>query len=110
MEEMPRRLSNVVRFEIPACADVDEFCMRIRSRWPGMTEREGDVWHVSARLRNVENDVALLLREVELYVADTGLQAIRYQLDGRFYIMEAPPALGRAQRLTPGVGRPVTPA
>jgi hypothetical protein len=29
------------------------------------------------------------LRKVEAYVAESGLRAIRYELDGRFYIMEA---------------------
>jgi hypothetical protein len=46
------------------------------------------VLRVSARLRGNKNDLALLLREVEAYVADSGLRAIRYRVDGRAYIME----------------------
>jgi hypothetical protein len=45
---------------------------------------------ISARVRKRERDLALLLREVEAYVADAGLQAIRYELDGRWYIMDEP--------------------
>jgi hypothetical protein len=100
MEEITPRMSDVVRFELPAYADVDEFCAHIESRWPGSKERKDDVWLVSARVRKANNDLALLLRRVEGYVGEAGLQAIRYQLDGRFYIMEAP-AFDRA---TEGAG------
>jgi len=90
MEEITPRMSDVVRFELPAYADVDEFCERIASRWRESKERQDDVWLVSARVRKAKNDLALLLRLVETYVGEAGLQAIRYQLDGRFYILEAP--------------------
>jgi hypothetical protein len=82
-------MSNVVRFEIPAYADVDELCSRLRPRWPGSQECEGRVWTVSARFRLTKNDLAVLLRTVETYVADAELHAIRYRLDGRDYILEA---------------------
>ena len=95
METSRLRFSNVVLFELPAYADVDEFEARIRPRWTGATRREGDVWLVTARARANTNDLAQLLREVETYVAEAGLLAIRYRLDGRFYIMEAT-ALDRA--------------
>lgn len=90
MEPTPLRMSDVVRFEIPAHADVDAFCERIRARWPG-TKRRGaeDLWLVSARVRRSRKDLALLLREVEAHVAETGLLAIRYHLDGRAYVMAA---------------------
>ena len=81
-------MSNTVRFELPTYVDVDGFCVRIRARWPGSTKSEDDVWLVSARLRANKNDLALLLREVEAYVAESGLQAIRYHVDGRAYVLE----------------------
>ena len=89
MEETALSLSNVVRFEIPAYAGIDELCAYIRPRWGGSIKFQDDVWYVSARVRRTRNDLAQLLREVEAYVAESGLQAIRYELDGRFYIMEA---------------------
>lgn len=82
-------MSNTIRFELPTYVDVDRFCERIRARWPGSTRTEGDVWLVSARLRGNSNDLALLLREVEAYVAESGLQAMRYHVDGRAYVLEA---------------------
>jgi hypothetical protein len=91
MEESPLRMSDVVCFELPRHADVDEFCARIRTRWSVSKEPGDDAWVVSACVRKRKNDLALLLREVETYVTDTNLQAIRYHVDGRFYIMEAAP-------------------
>jgi predicted PP-loop superfamily ATPase len=89
MEDTALSLSNVVRFEIPAYAGIDDLCAYIRPRWGGSIKFQDDVWYVSARIRRSKNDLAELLREVEAYVAEAGLQAIRYELDGRFYIMEA---------------------
>jgi hypothetical protein len=89
MEDTALSLSNVVRFEIPAYAGIDELCAYIRPRWGGSIKFQDDVWYVSARVRRTKNDLAQLLRKVETYVAESGLQAIRYELDGRFYIMEA---------------------
>jgi len=89
MEDTALSLSNVVRFEIPAYAGIDELCAYIRPRWGGSIKFQDDVWYVSARVRRTRNDLAQLLRKVETYVAESGLQAIRYELDGRFYIMEA---------------------
>lgn len=98
MEDVIAQMSEVVLFEIPACTDVDRFFERIRPRWPGWTRREADVWLVAARVKADDNDLAVLLRKVEAYVAEAGLQAIRYCLDDRFYIVEAP-ALGASAAL-----------
>ena len=89
MDEFAVSMSNVVRFEIPAYAGIDDLCAYIRPRWGGSIKFQDDVWYVSARVRRTRNDLAQLLRKVEAYVAESGLQAIRYELDGRFYIMEA---------------------
>lgn len=90
MDETSQQLSNVVRFEIPNYVDVDGLCEQIRPRWAGSEKHTGGVWVVSARFRKTRGDLAVLLRTVETYVAEAGLQAIRYHLDGRFYILEAP--------------------
>ena len=89
MEETELILSNVVRFELPLCVGGDDLSSRLRSRWPGTKKRADSAWLVTARLRKAENDLAVLLREVESYVADAGLHAIRYQLDGRSYVLAA---------------------
>jgi hypothetical protein len=91
MDETPLRLSDVVRFELPAYVDAETLCDRLRPRWPGTKTLDGDVWRVSARVEKSKADLVALLRTVEAYVAEAGLDAIRYQLDGRFYIMDAAP-------------------
>jgi hypothetical protein len=91
MDEIAVSMSNVVRFEIPAYAGIDDLCAYIRPRWGGSIKFQDDVWYVSARVRRTRNDLAQLLRKVEAYVAESGLRAIRYELDGRYYIMEAQP-------------------
>jgi hypothetical protein len=89
MEDGAYELSDVVLFEIPKGADVNQFYARIRFRWDGWTGSDDDVWLVAAELKADATDFAELLREVEAYVADTGLQAIRYCVDGRFHVMRA---------------------
>lgn len=89
MDDEPLELDDLVFFELPACADTAGFYARIRPRWQGWTTGEDDVWLVTAEVADDDTDLALLLREVEAYVAATGLHAIRYWLDGRVHIMEA---------------------
>lgn len=88
-------LDDLVVFELPVYADVDTLSERLRPRWRGWTRRDDDVWLVAAELQPDPADLATLLREVEAFVGDVGLLAIRFCLDGRFHVMEAP-ALERA--------------
>ena len=83
-------MSEVVIFEVPAYVDVNLFYARIRPRWPGWTTRDDEMWLIAATVEADETDLAALLREVEDFVFNLDLQAIRYCLDGRFYVMEAP--------------------
>ena len=89
MEDAALRLNDVLLFEIPSYADVDQLHARIRPRWRGWTTCEDEVWLVAAEVKADARDLAALLREVEAYVAATELLAIRYWVDGRFHIMEA---------------------
>jgi hypothetical protein len=89
MEHESSQLSDAVVFELPAYADVEALRARLRPRWPGRATRAGDVWFVHARVRADATDLGSLLRAVEAYVAAAGLLALRYSVDGRFYIVEA---------------------
>ena len=89
MEEVTGEMSELILFEVPTYA-VGRLSARIARRWPGSTTRDEDVWYVTARFQEDAADLAALLREVEACVFDLNLQAIRYCLDGRFYILEAP--------------------
>ena len=95
MDATPLQMSDTVRFEIPAHADVDALSDRIHARWPGSTRQiADDVWLVTARVRKSKDDLALLLREAEAIIAETGLQAIRYHVDGRAYVLAGQTDIG----------------
>jgi hypothetical protein len=82
-------LSGAVHFEIADLASAAR-----------LTRRLGQVWHVSlhdgpsvnvvfAILRSEPGDLALLLRSVEAWVGEESLCAIRYNVDGRDYVLRA---------------------
>ena len=77
----------MIFFEIPAYADVEQFCARIRPRWPGWKMLDVDVWLVGATVKVDDSDLAVLLRAVADSIAELNLLAIRYCVDGRFYVM-----------------------
>jgi hypothetical protein len=78
----------MIFFEIPAFADVKRFCERIRPHWPGWKLLDVDVWLVGATVKVDDADLAALLRSVEAAITELDLLAIRYCLDGRFYVMD----------------------
>ena len=81
-------MSEMIFFEIPAYADVEQFCRRIRPSWPGWKMRDVDVWLVGATVKVDDTDFAALLRTVEAAIAELDLLAIRCCVDGRFYVMD----------------------
>ena len=81
-------MSEMMFFEIPAYADVEQFCRHIRPHWPGWMMLDVDVWLVGATVKVDGVDLAALLRMVEVAIAELDLLAIRYCLDGRFYVMD----------------------
>jgi len=83
--------SDVVLFEVPVFADVDEFTAPIRRRWRGSTKLDEDVWLVTAEPSVDDSDLAALLRVAERCVAELELYAIRFWLDGRSYVLAASP-------------------
>ena len=50
---------------------------------------EEELYVVVAAFRTDSNDLAVLLREVEAWVAEESLCAIRYMLDERIYVLES---------------------
>ena len=78
----------MIMFEVPAYADIKRFCARIRPRWQVWQILDDDVWLIGTRAKVDGVDLAALLREVEAVISELELQAIRYCLDGRFYVMD----------------------
>jgi hypothetical protein len=82
------RLDDVVIFELLTSEDLDAFRDLFRLRRSGWSHADAGVWLFAAEVRD---DLALLLREAQDLVADLGLGAVRFYLDGRDYVLEATP-------------------
>ena len=80
-------LDDVVLFELPNPEDVEAFRQRIRPRWEGWSDADGELWLFTAQLEK-SRDLAPLLREAQELVAELGIGAIRFCLDGRIYVLD----------------------
>ena len=82
-------LARAVHFEIADLAAAVRLTRLLaRDRVVSLRER-GDVNLVSAALRAARDDLAVLLRSVEAWVEEESLCAIRFEVDGRDYILHA---------------------
>lgn len=82
-------LADLVHFEIADLAASVRLTRRLASRWTVSLQERRDVNLVTARLRERSGDLAVLLREVESWVEDERLCAIRFEVDGREYVIQA---------------------
>jgi hypothetical protein len=90
MEERdPLDDDDVVVFELPNSEDVDAFCTHFRSRWPGWSYADADVWLFTVDLLAPTDDLPVLLHEARELGGELGLTTIRFHLDGRVYELEA---------------------
>jgi hypothetical protein len=87
-------LDEVILFEISGFEQALELCeLLARERLAWMESRD-DLRRVAALLRpGEEDDLAALLRTAEGWVAERGLVAIRFEVDGRAYLLAAAPAI-----------------
>jgi hypothetical protein len=82
-------MDDVLRFELPTFEDIEAFCDRLRPRWPGWSLFDEPMWLWTADLSGAAHELPRLLREAQDLVAELGLSAISFWLDGRVYILEA---------------------
>jgi hypothetical protein len=82
-------LADLVHFEIADLAAAVRLTRRLASRWTVSLQERRDVNLVTARLRERSGDLAVLLRDVEAWVEEESICAIRYEVDGREYIINA---------------------
>jgi len=88
MDEFEVQLSDVVLFELPTFEAAQAFRVRLRSRWPGWSHDDDQVWLFAAELGAEVDDLALLLREAQELLAELGVPAVVFVLDGRSYILD----------------------
>jgi hypothetical protein len=80
-------LSDTVLFE---CNDLDaaqRLAFRLRPTWPQSVEQRDGRWLVEAELRARAGDLAVLLRDVEAWVAECVGRELWYFVDGRVYLL-----------------------
>ena len=89
-------LNEIVLFEVPARSGATQLLAELsRSRLAWM-ERGDDVSVVGVLLNPDEDDLARLLRDVEAWVGTRGLLAVRFEVDGRTYVLHNPVLAERA--------------
>jgi hypothetical protein len=82
-------LTNLVHFEIADLAGAVRLTRRLAPRWTVSLNERRDVNLVTARLRERPGDLAVLLRDLEAWVEEEALCAIRFEVDGREYVLQA---------------------
>jgi hypothetical protein len=82
--------SDTILFELPRERAAAHLCQRLQSRWTEWLEEDNGRWIVFAQLRPDSGDLAMLLRTVEAWIAECGLDELWFQLDGRTYLLRAP--------------------
>ena len=83
-------VSDTIRFEVVELATAVRLAQRLgRNRSVVLVAESEYVKSVVAKVRRGPSDLANLLREVENWVGDESLGAIRYELDGRFFVLDA---------------------
>jgi hypothetical protein len=90
-------LNEIVLFEVPTRSGATQLLATLSASRLAWIERGDEVSVVGVLLNPNDGDLASLLRCVESWVEQRGLLAIRFEVDGRTYILQ--PALS-AQALT----------
>jgi hypothetical protein len=86
---LDRALNELAFFEIPGFDRATELCELVGSEWLAWVRGGEEIRRVAVMLQPDEGDLAVLLRLVERWVAEQGLVAIRFELDGRMYVLES---------------------
>jgi hypothetical protein len=81
-------VGDIVLFEIPFRDDATDLFHGLDPDRTAWAHELGEVWLVGTELRGAD-DLAVLLREVERWVADRHLGAIRFWVDEKDYVMHA---------------------
>ena len=89
-------LNEIVLFEVPARSGATQLLAELSTSRLAWMERGDDVSVIGVLLNPDEDDLARLLREVETWVGQRGLLALRFEVDGRTYVLQPPVLTERA--------------
>ncbi len=82
-------LTDTIQFEVPDLAAAARLVTLLRPRWRVVVTECGQVALVNVHIRSSAPQFARLLRSVEDWVARESLCAVRFELDGRGYVLAA---------------------
>jgi hypothetical protein len=82
-------LNELVFFEIPGFELAARLCERVGSDRLAWVQSGDGIRRVAVLIQPEDGDLAAILRTVERWVADHGLVAIRFELDGRLYVLDS---------------------
>jgi hypothetical protein len=82
-------LTETVQFELLDLAGAVRLATLLRSSWAVSVNEEDGIALVDVFIRASSTDLASLMRSVEDWVARESLRAIRFELDGRTYVLES---------------------
>jgi hypothetical protein len=77
----------VVLFELPSEYEAQRLWLRLQGARMAWLDRRDDSHVVATALRAEPEDLALLLRELECWLADSGVHQLQFELDGRTYAL-----------------------
>ena len=81
-------LNELVFFEIPGFELAARLCEQVGSERLAWVQSGDGIRRVAVLIQTEEGDLAALLRTVERWVAEHELVAIRFELDGRLYVLD----------------------
>jgi len=81
-------LNEIVLFEIPPRSGATQLLAELSTTRLAWMERGDDISVIGVLLNPDDGDLACLLRTVEAWVEQRGVLAIRFELDGRTYVLQ----------------------
>ena len=81
-------LHDIVLFELPSRVSAEKLLLYLTESRLTWLETGDGLSVVGVFLHADESDLAVLLRSVQDWVASSKLAAIRFELDGRMYVLE----------------------
>ena len=81
--------TETVQFELPDLAGAARLATLLRTFWAVSVDDDEGVPVLAVELDASQAGLASLLRTVESWVEQERLRAIRFELDGRVYVLEA---------------------
>jgi len=88
--QSPASFDEIVLFELPSKYYAEELLLRALSERVSWLQIGEDASVVGVLLAPDELDLARLLRSVQDWLEQSGLLALRFEVDSRTYVLEAP--------------------